>query len=65
MSRTGEPVVLKRMDFEKWFGPGKPNEVPVLKLASGKLIATQADDSDGDGKWMSWHLWLISMHPPA
>jgi hypothetical protein len=51
MSRTGEPVVLKRMDFEKWFGPGKPNEVPVIKLASGKLIATQADDSDGDGKW--------------
>jgi len=51
MERSGEPVTIMRSDFEKRAGSGKPNEVPVLKLAGGKLIPTQADDLDGDGKW--------------
>jgi rhamnogalacturonyl hydrolase YesR len=50
-ARAGEPVVLSRADFENRYGPGKPGEVPVLKLAGGQQIHIQTDDLDCDGKW--------------
>ncbi len=50
IDRTNEPFVFSRGEFEHRFGAGKAGEVPLL-VTQGKLINTQTDDLNGDGKW--------------
>lgn len=50
VARKNEPVVISRVDFEKRFGAEDPTQVTVLKIDE-RLIPSQLDDLNGDGKW--------------
>jgi unsaturated rhamnogalacturonyl hydrolase len=49
--RTGEPVVISRIDYEKKFPPQQTGDIPLLTLPGGTPVASQTDDLDGDGHW--------------
>jgi hypothetical protein len=49
--RYAEPVVIGRAELVKEHGDGAPGTVLVLKYTDGRLIPSQLDDLDGDGRW--------------
>lgn len=51
LARQEEPIVLSRKTLEKYAGNILMNMVPLFKKASGEILASQADDLDGDGTW--------------
>lgn len=49
--RPDEAIIITRQALEKRAGKISANKVPAFRKASGEILASQADDLDGDGTW--------------
>ncbi len=51
VSRTDEPLILDKTDFENRYETRPTGTLPFLKTESGEYIPVQFDDLDGDNQW--------------
>ncbi|MFN7116997.1 MAG: DUF4861 domain-containing protein [Saprospiraceae bacterium] len=50
-ARSEEAIIISRQTLEKRAGKLSSNQIPLFTKASGEVLASQADDLNGDGNW--------------